>query len=83
MFNQFKKESGRSGFSNIAIKIIPLILILPILYLFLFVGRMEALSGIGSALIVFIVLCLAVQIFNKARKKAQEIKRKENPSEGG
>ena len=78
MFNQFKKESGRSGFSNIAIKIIPLILILPILYLFLFVGRMEALSGI-----VFIVLCLAVQIFNKARKKAQEIKRKENPSEGG
>jgi len=77
MFNQFKKETGRSGFSNIATKIIPLFLILPILLLFLFVGRMEALSAIGGVLIVYIVLCLTVQIFHKkASKKTQEIKRK-------
>ena len=75
MFQQFLKDKNRSSLENIAIKVIPLLFIIPIVFLFLFVGRMETISVLGVSLIVFCAVYFGLQAFFKIRKKIKETKK--------
>lgn len=79
MFNQFKENRGKPDLTTLILKVIPFILIIPVLYLFLFVGTMQALYTIGGALAVFLVVCLGSQAFKRSRNRAREAKKKEYP----
>ena len=79
MFSQFKKNKGKPDLSNLVLKVIPIILIIPVLYLFLFVGTMQALSAMGGALAVSLLGYLGVWAFIRAREKARESKKKNIP----
>ena len=79
MFSEFKKDKERTSPENIAIKVIPLIFLIPILYLFLFVGRIEALTAVGVSLSLLYVVYIGTQLFLKARRKSKEAQERESP----
>ncbi len=79
MFSEFKKDKERTSSESIAIKVIPLIFLIPILYLFLFVGRIEALTAVGASLFLLYMVHLGTQIFLKARRKSKEAQEGEYP----
>ena len=77
MFRQFMKNKKDSSFGSIAFKVIPLILILPVILLFLFVGRLETIFIMGGVLIAFYVVYFGKQTFIKVKKKFKEAKNQE------
>jgi len=77
MFRQFIKDKQDSSFGNIAIKVIPFILILPIILLFLFVGRLQTIFIMGGVLIVSYVVYFGIQVFIKVKQKFKEAKKQE------